>query len=197
MQYIGTTTDDLKPGHTTYVLQYGEEEIRFFAYNGNAAIMADEQGQRSNGYQSGYFLRKGFSDAVCNANPEIMAPIYVDNEGKEVQLPSVDEAIDQIYSSKLSIAGFRFNENVTKAQKEQAFGKVVNSFVSTSKNADFSSDENLFWVTANCSRVIYNNGGDNRMEIRGVDVQERLGLNTPEVAEERQFRELMKSQCNG
>ena len=43
---------------------------------------------------------------------------------------------------------------------------------------------------AKASRVIYNNGGNENMKITGVDVQERLGLNTREVAVQKKYREM-------
>ena len=193
MQYIQTTTDDLKSGYSTYMLEYYKDKIRFSAYTGDTAIGANEQGLRVNAYQRGYFLRKGFSDAVINADPNILTPIYRDNEDKEVFPKSVTEAIKQIYESKLNISGFRFNKNATDAQKEEAFGKLINRFVFASRNLDFDSDKNLFFVMKGQARVIYNNGGDNNVRIRGVDVQERLGLKTPEVINERILREKMKA----
>lgn len=189
MQYIESTTDDLKSGYSTYGLRCDDKEINFFAYTGETALGDDKQ---LNSYHRGYFLRKGFSDAILNADPSIMKPIYKDNAGNEVSIQSTKEAVALIYDNKLNISGFRFEEGITKEQKEEAFAAVINSFVQTSKNLDFSSEKNLFMVNGNHSRVIYNNGGHQSTQIKGADVQERLGLKTQDVIMEQTMRSMMQ-----
>ena len=181
MQYIGVTTDDLKSGYSTYVLQVGREEIKFFAYTGDTAIGASEQGQKLNAYKRGYFLRKGFSDAILEADPNVLVPLYKDNENRDVFPKTKEEAVDLIYNSKINISGFRFVDGATDKQKQEALGKLIDRFVFTSKNSDFESDKNLFFVSANSLQVRYNNGGDQNMKIKGVDIQEKLGLQTEAV----------------
>lgn len=191
MQYIEIHNEDLKAGYRTFLLGKQDDRIDFFAYTGDTAINANEQGLKTNAYLRGYFLRKGFSNAVRNADPNIMEPIYKDNENRDVSVSSVDEALDLIYSSKLNISGFKFKKGLTDEQKEQAFGKVIDSFVSASKNLDFSSEKNLFIVQGSfLPQVAYNNGGSQNMEITGVDVQERLGLDTQDVKVQQKLREI-------
>ena len=191
MQYIEIHNEDLKAGYRTFLLGKQDDRIDFFAYTGDTAINANEQGLKTNAYLRGYFLRKGFSSAVRNADPNIMEPVYKDNENRDVSPSSVDEALDLIYSSKLNISGFKFKKGLTDEQKEQAFGKVIDSFVSASKNLDFSSEKNLFIVQGSfLSQVAYNNGGSQNMEITGVDVQERLGLDTQDVKVQQKLREI-------
>ncbi len=192
MQYLDKLGDDLKPGYSTYVLNYNSDKISFFAYTGNTAISADKQCQQINDSMRGYFLRKGFSDAITAANPNVVTPMYRDNEGKEVHLRSSAEAKKLIYEGKINICGFSFAKDATDAQKEEAFGKIINTFVSASKNLDFSSEQNLFVVNGKFSRVIYNNGGSEKMKINGADVQERLDLNTRDVVVNKVMRERMK-----
>lgn len=193
MQYIKRTNDDLKSGFSTYVLQNSGRKIDFFAYTGDTAINADERGQSINAHHRGYFLRKGFSDAIREADPNVIEPIYKDNNNKEVHPLSVDVALQLIYENKLNITGFAFKEGVTQEQKDEAFGNVINSFVSASRNLDFSSEKNLFIVQGNCSEVIYNNGGSQKMKIDGADVQEKIGLKTPDVFMKQAFRKKMQS----
>jgi len=195
MQYIDRTVDDLKSGYTTYLLsRTNDKEIDFIAYTGDTALGADEEAKKLHAYSRGYFLRKGFDKAISDADPNVITPIYKDNENYEVPLKSKEKAIELIYASKLNISGFRFNENATDQQKEEAFGKLINSFVLTSKNLDFDDEKNLFFVMQKGARVGYNNGGNKDMKIRGVDVQERLGLNTEEVVAHKKRREMMQHQ---
>lgn len=181
MQYISRTNEDLEPGHSTYVLNKSGRDIRFFAYKGETALNANSEGMKINAGCGAYFLRKGFSDAIRNADQNIMEPIYEDLSGNKVTPSSTNEAIDLIYKNELTFSGFKFTEKASDAQKEQAFGKMIKSFVSSSKNADFSSDKNLFIVQNEGHEVAYNNGGS-QMQIDGVDIQEKLRMNTPEVA---------------
>lgn len=189
MQYLKGLGDDLKSGYSTYVLQHDSENISFFAYTGDTAVCSNERALELNAYNRGYFLRKGFSEAICKADPNVIVPVYKDNENKDVFPKSVEEAVRGIYDGELNVSGFRFVEGASETQKEEAFGQLINSFVSTSKNLDFSSEKNLFVVQGNCRQVVYNNGGSEKMKISGVDVQEKLGLNTKAVALNRIYRE--------
>ena len=94
-----------------------------------------------------------------------------------------------IYSSKANISVFRFVEGATAKQKEEALGKIINSFVHASKNLDFSSDKNLFFVSNGRLQVRYNNGGSQSMKISGTDIQEKLGLKTDDVLKQQMFRQ--------
>ena len=189
MQYLKGLGDDLKSGYSTYVLQHDSENISFFAYTGDTAVCANEKGLELNAYNRGYFLRKGFSEAICKADPNVIVPVYKDNQNNDVIPISTKEAVRMIYEGKLNISGFKFVEGATDSQKEEAFGLLINSFVSTSKNLDFSSEKNLFVVQGNCHQIVYNNGGSEKMKISGVDVQEKLGLNTKAVTLNRIYRE--------
>lgn len=192
MQYIdNTTSDDLKSGFSSYVLQGNTTEIVFSAYNGDTAFGADKKGQNLNAYHRGYFLRKGFSDAIYTSDPNILVPIYKDDENNDVYPESKSEAVRLIYAGKLNISGFRFVENATNEQKEEAFAKVINCFVSASTNLDFSSEKNLFFISGNYSRISYNNGGNPAIKIRGVDIQEKLGLKTQDVKREQNIRRII------
>lgn len=193
MQYMETTTNDLKPGYSTFALKEVGDRVDFYAYTGGTAINADEQGMKLNAHLRGYFLRKGFSDAILGADPNVLTPVYRDNENKSVSPSSVDEALKLIYDGKLNITGFKFNKAATQEQKEQAFGKLINTFVETSKNQDFNGDKNLFFVLGNFSRVIYSNGGASNMQISGPDVQEKLGLKTKDATGARMRTMLLES----
>lgn len=198
MQYISKTTDDLKPGYSTFVLQKHNDNIKFFAYKGENAVKATKQGIENNDYLQAYFLRKGFSDAILDADPNVLEPSYKDREYNDVHPKTKEEAISQIYKNELNISGFKFKENATDEQKEEAFGKLINCFVSTSKNLDFSSDKNLFMVQGNGREVIYNHGGSKSMQIDGVDVQEKMGLKTRAVAVMQAHRNrMMQSKFKG
>lgn len=192
MQYVRELGDDLKSGYTTYVLQNSSmRDIAFFAYTGDTATKADKQSQEHNKHLSRHFLRKGFSDAIMDADPNVVVPVYKDNEDNDVFPKSKDEALSLIFGGKINVSGFTFIEEATDAQKEEALGKLINNFVSTSQNLDFGADKNLFVVQNNFHQVIYNNGGKESVKIKGVDVQEKVGLNTKEVATNKVHRQRM------
>ena len=191
MQYIRIGNTDLQPGYSTYVLNASDREVRFYAYSGETAINTNERGVQYNAYKRGYFLRKGFSSAISSADPKVLTPIYTDNDDNDVYPKSDEEAIKLIYEGKLSIRGFKFTKTATAEQKEEAIGRLIDEFVFASKNLDFSSDKNLFLVQANFMDVAYNNGGPESMQIKGVDVQERLGLNTQSVIANRILKQKM------
>lgn len=191
MQFFETTTDDLKPGFSTYLLNRQQDGVDFVAYTGSTATGATKEGIRENAMQRGYFLRKGFSDAI-DIDPDVMTPVYMDNDGNEVHPKTKDEAISLIYSSRLNISGFKFNKDATEEQKEKAFVSLVNRFVNASKNLDFSSETNLFMIHANQRRVGYHNGGSQDIQIDGADVQEKLGMDTPAVRLKHLRRERME-----
>ena len=195
MQYINRTNEDLTAGYSTYLLQKTSIGIGFYAYTGNTAIGANKQGQEINSYHRGYFLRKGFSEAINDSDPNVIVPVYKDNENNDVRPLSNDEALNLIYGGKLNISGFEFVDGATQEQKEEAFGKLIDYFVLASKNLDFSSDKNLFIVQGNFHEVAYNNGGSENMKIRGVDVQEKLGLNTQAVKANQIIRAHMMKTC--
>ena len=115
----------------------------------------------------------------------------MDLDHNKVHPSSTAQAISLIYQNELTISGFKFRENISKAQKAEALGKLINSFVDTSKNLDFSSEKNLFVVQSGFYEVAYNNGGSAKLQIEGVDVQEKLGLNTTDVAFRKIQRELI------
>lgn len=194
MQYISIGTKDLESGYSTYVLQKHTDRVDFFAYTGDTAIGTDEQGQKINAYNRGYFLRKGFSAAVQSADPEVIEPIYKDENDNIVVPASKQAAISMIYDGKLNISSFKFADGATDEQKKQAFAKLINYFVSASRNADFASEKNLFLVQGNFLSVAYNNGGSQKVTIEGADIQERLGLETPEVAKMRAYRAMVAEQ---
>lgn len=63
------------------------------------------------------FLKKGFSKAVQEADPNIVEPIFTDMKDKEVHPSSINEAIKSMYNDELTLSGFRYKENATAAQK--------------------------------------------------------------------------------
>ncbi len=191
MQYISVGNDDLKPENTTFLLAKRTDEVVFTAYTGRTAVGAGEEGVQINADIRGYFLRKGFSDALVDS--DVIEPIFKTNDGKDANPASLSEARNLVYDSKLNISGFKFKENATEEQKEEAFGKLVNHFVSTSKNLDLSSDKNLFVVQNDSREVAYNNGGSKSMRISGPDVQEKLGMKTEEAIANKSFRQMMQS----
>lgn len=85
-----------------------------------------------------------------------------------------------IYKGKLNISRFQFNEEASNTQKIEELAKLINCFVSVSQNLDFATDKNLFFVKKDSNIVAYN-GGTPSVEINGYDVQEKLGLETPNV----------------
>lgn len=197
MQYINVESKDLTSGYRTFVLQRTGKGVDFFAYTGDTALGADEKGLEINAYLRGYFLRKGFSSAISDADFDVITPIYKDSDNNDVFPQSRAEAVEQIYSDKLNITGFRFSETATKTQRDEAFGKLIDCFVAASKNLDFSSDENLFIVQGNHKEVAYNNGGSQDIKIRGVDVQEKLGLSTNAVKNAQMARQMRDRMVKG
>ena len=191
MQYIPGEIDELKDGQTSYFLHELNGTIRLWVSTEDKNI-SDAQEKRLAAHKRGYFLRKGFSEAIRHIDPDVVQPIYTDMNDQEVYPKSTDEALDQIYHGDgLNISGFRFKETATKAQKEEAYGKIIDCFVSTSKNPDLRNENNLFYVWNGVKTVGYNNGGDSKKDIKGVDIQEKLGLNTPEVIVEKRRREAL------
>lgn len=175
MQYV-YKANDLKSVENIFVLRKDKDCIDFSAYIVDTA----EKSKKENADCRGYFLKKGFSDVLKNVDPNVMEPIYKDFRNEEARPSSTNEAIDLIYRDELTLSGFRFKENITDAQKGDAFGKLIDCFVATSKNLDFSSDKNLFSVQNGLLKVTYNNGGSEGMEIDGSDIQERVGLDMPD-----------------
>ena len=187
--------ENLTPEHTVYGLKYTEKGIDFFSYIGNRGELdanKSQQEQEIDSYHRGYFLRKGFSRAVSQYS-DVITPIYEDNQGNEFFPESRRDAIGLIYQHELNISGFRFNETATEKQKEDAFGKLVNIFVSTSRNLDFESENNIFIIEAPHSDVWYNHGGSGHVQFDGVEVEERLGLNTERVQIHRQYLQNVKA----
>ncbi len=189
MQYMKRDTADLQSGNTTYVMQHFGTGVKFFAYTGDTALGVDKNGLRHNAQIRGYFLRKGFIDAIKEADPNVVTPVYKDNDDNPVFPASKDEAMALIYDDKINISGFQFNPKATEEQKEEAFGKIVNAFVDASKNEDLTSTKNLFLIQANFSEVYYNHGGSENVKISGVDVQEKLNLRTQEVMTHKMLRQ--------
>ena len=184
MQYIDEhTNDDLKPGYKTFVLKAESDRVKFFAYQGELATGAfSKEAQAAKADLAKYFLRKGFLYAIEYANPEIMTPMYSDNDGNSVVPQSKEEAIALIYRDKLNVEGFKFSQTATNEQKESAFASLIDSFVNTSQGLEFASDKNLFMVIHSSGRTVaYNNGGHSSLKINGEDVQEKLKMDTPEV----------------
>lgn len=181
MQYISIGNKDLQPGYETFLLKENREGVSFYAYKGETALNADEKGQARNASLNGYFLRKGFSGALRDADPNVVEPVYKTRDGKSFAPRSVDEAISLIYKNELTVSGFKFKENISEKQRHEEFGKLIDSFVLASKNADFSSDKNLFCVQNGSEEVAYNNGGSKDVMIDSVDIQEKLGLKTTGV----------------
>jgi len=185
LQYL----NDLAPGRKTYALTANPDGIDFVAYrhdtaSNNGPYSAQER--QINAMMRGYFLRKGFIASIWQDNPDILVPIYKNGADRQVFPHSIQAAQEAIYNNKLNIAGFRFNSHSTPKQREEAFGKLVDLFVQTSKNADLSSSNNGFAITFindfGKEQVIYNNDGPT--EITSDDIREKLDL-TPEAIQER------------
>ena len=195
MQYISIDTNDLKSENNIFRLSRRGDTISFSVFSGDVALGADEGGKREDSYLNGYFLRKRFSSAIRKIDSDVIEPIYKTTDGKSFSPESIDEAINMIYHHELTVSGFRFKENVEDEQKDEEFGKLIDSFVMASRNLDLRSVDNLFEVVDhdNYSEVAYNNGGSESMEIDGTDVQEKLGLNTLSVVRKREMEETQNS----
>ena len=128
MQYLKGLGDDLKSGYSTYVLQHDSENISFFAYTGDTAVCSNERALELNAYNRGYFLRKGFSEAICKADPNVIVPVYKDNQNNDVIPISTKEAVRMIYEGKLNISGFKFVEGATDSQKEEVINKCMSKW---------------------------------------------------------------------
>ena len=97
-----------------------------------------------------------------------------------------------IFADKLNVVGFKFNPRATAQQKELGLRDLINGFVHTSQSLDFLSDKKLFMVMHTNGKVVaYNNGGLESVKINGADVQEKLGMKTPDVLLLQKRRQLM------
>lgn len=180
MQFEEDGRKDLESNTQTFLLRANKDKISFLAYDNDTAIGADEKGKRDNREQGNRFLRKGFSDAIKYADESIITPMYIGMDGKSVEGLSKDKALNMIYESELSIAGFKFNPEATEEQKKQAFRTVMESFVNTSNNLDYSDNKttrSLFWIQNNFERsheAIYSAEGKEDIPIHRIEFKTGL-----------------------
>ena len=131
--------------------------------------------------RSGYFLRKGFSDAIKNADESVVTPIYIDNEGKRIkETLTKDEALEKISEGKLSIKGFKYNKDAPAEQRAKAFENILRTFVATSNNHDFATGNVIFRAcTGGCEKdfktCAYNNKNPEK-EMEAGEVMHELGI---------------------
>jgi len=138
----------------------------------------------------GYFSRKGLASEKIPS--DVLEPVYVNDQLKEVVPESEEYAKEQIYDGKLAIAGFRLKSVVSKEKEEEIFDELINAFVRTSQNADFQGNHYSFTVKSEKGKVSYNNAGPEDQEITPFDIKEALGLETSSVKTERLIREFEK-----
>lgn len=150
---------DMESQTTSYALIERGDGILFAGYS-DKTMWKNEVNDRLNSHKRGYFLRKGFSDAVM-AEENILEPIYTDNSGRRVPSMPREKAREKIYNSSLSIAGFRYKEGTSKEERKKAFDRVASIFFATSKNPDFNSAGcpryEFCIIKSGADRIIYNN----------------------------------------
>ncbi len=196
MQFEEAGNRDLESNTQTFLLKANEEEICFVVYDNNTAIGADEKGKRDNRERGSNFLRKGFSDAIENADESVIIPMYIDMEGKSVEGLSKDRALNMIYENKLSIAGFKFNPEATEEQKKKAFRNVMGSFVNASNNLDYfdnKSTRSLFCIQDNFGvshEVIYSSEGKENIGLR--QVEDKLDMFGDKIAERNDVKSVVE-----
>ena len=181
MQFIEVGDKDLESGFNTYCLKETDKGVDFFTYTGDTAMHTDEKGLAKQRRQSRNFLRKGFLYALDYIDFNVMYPVYTDKNGSKIENPPKDEVRNLIYKDELGIKGFKFKDNVSKEKKNEEISKIIDSFVTTSKNLDFASEKNLFIVMSNLREVAYNNGGSKTEEFTGFDIQKKLGIDVTEL----------------
>ena len=159
------------------------DEIKFLSYKDSTMDKTGSHAAfntKENALLGGYFLRKGFIDAVMSADESVLSPMYITTNGKPAYPKSKDEAVSLIYQNKLSIEGFRYNPKTTHQQKLNAFKKIVTHFIAASKNPDFENNylnkhQFAIFNADTLSRVVYNTKNPENY-IYEDEIKERLGI---------------------
>lgn len=191
MQYL-SYLDDLAKGHKTYALSANPLRVYLMAYRYDTTTKTGPdrlQNRIVNAYMRGYFLRKGFAAAIWRADPNVLRPFFKDAQDNPVLPSSARQAKQLIQENKLNVSGFMFVPTASEEQKERELGKLIDTFVETSKNIDFNSEKNGFGISFindfGHQQVLYNNEGTGVIssdDIRGCldlteeSIQQRAAL---------------------
>jgi hypothetical protein len=194
MQFTDKLTE-IEADTTTFTLKNEADRIDFGSYTDRSYLDADpnkpgDSAKRAetNARQGGYFLRKGFWDAIKRADGGVISPEYIDWKGLPAT-PSPKEVMGLIRSGELSISGFTYNPNATEQLKRAAYEDIVKDFIKTSQNQDFVGDRVArhyqFCIFSGKNKVIYSNSNP-KEHLSMTDIKMKLGMMPPEVLQQLQ-----------
>ena len=194
MQFTDKLTE-MEADTTTFTLKNEADRIDFGSYTDRSYLDADpnkpgDSAKRAetNARQGGYFLRKGFWDAIKRADSGVISPEYIDWKGLPAT-PNPKDAIRLIKSDKLSIRGFTYNPNATEQLKRAVYEDIVDDFIKTSLNQDFVcarvAQHYQFCIFNGKNKVIYNNSNP-KEHLSMTDIEMKLGMMPPEVLQQLQ-----------
>ena len=177
MQYL-QELDDLNPKNRTFCLDNCADRIRFYNYTGET-FHNDGDDKKINMADGRYFLRKGFVQAICDYDENIVKPLLVDQNGEDYFPSSQDNIISLIHKNEIGIKGFAYSPRATQEEKDAEFEKIVTAFVEVSKRSEFADEQNRFCIRHGFFEAIYNNGGEGN--ISTLDILKNLRLDTSKL----------------
>ena len=168
----------LNPKNRTFCLDNCADRIRFYNYTGET-FHNDGDDKKINMADGRYFLRKGFVQAICDYDENIVKPLLVDQNGEDYFPSSQDNIISLIHKNEIGIKGFAYSPRATQEEKDAEFEKIVTAFVEVSKRSEFADEQNRFCIRHGFFEAIYNNGGEGN--ISTLDILKNLRLDTSKL----------------